>query len=245
MKTFYFDGENGEKIREESIPEELLVLAEEKREELIDVASMFSDDLMEAALEGNVTEELLISVVRIATLQRKITPVFIGSAYKNKGVQLLLDAVENYLPCPSEVENRAISLENEEDLLLSNSVSDPVVALAFKLEDGQYGQLTYIRVYQGTISKGDTLINARTMKKIKIGRLIRMHADQMEDISSISAGYIGALFGVDCSSGDTLFSMDMEFGVSMTSMFVPAPVISLAIVPSDNSSQIKLSKALN
>ncbi len=245
MKAFYFDGENGETVREDSIPEDLLLLAKEKREDLIDVASMFSDDLMEAALDDVVTEELLIAAVRTATLQRAITPVFIGSAYKNKGVQPLLNAVEYYLPCPSEVENKAISLRDEEDVLLSSLVSDSVVALAFKLEDGQYGQLTYIRVYQGSISKGDTLINARTMKKVKIGRLIRMHADQMEDIDSISAGYIGALFGVDCSSGDTLFSKDMEYGVSMTSMFVPEPVISLAIMPLDNSSQIKVSKALN
>ena len=245
MKAFYFDGENGEKVREENIPDDLIQIAEEKREELIDVASMFSDDLMEAALEDDVTEELLISAVRTATLQREITPVFIGSAYKNKGVQLLLDAVKYYLPCPAEVENKAVSLQNDEDIILSSSVSEHVVALAFKLEDGQYGQLTYIRVYQGSISKGDMLINARTMKKIKIGRLIRMHANQMEDIDSISAGYIGALFGVDCSSGDTLFSKDMEYGVSMTSMFVPEPVISLAIVPADNSSQIKVSKALN
>jgi len=126
---------------------------------------------------------------------------------------------------------------------LSTNPEDPDVALAFKLEDGQYGQLTYIRVYQGRLSKGSTVLNVRKGKKIKIGRLVRMHADQMEDIDSIPAGYIGAIFGVDCASGDTFVSP--EINVSMTSMHVPEPVISLAIVPSDNKSQINMSKALN
>ncbi len=244
MKAIYFDGENGEVTREESIPDALLAEAEEKREELIDSASMFSDDLMEAALEGDVTENLLISAIRKGTLTRELTPVLMGSAYKNKGVQPLLDAVTELLPCPSDIENQALDMDNmETPVTLESDASKPVVALAFKLEDGKYGQLTYIRVYQGTVSKGSTIVNVRSGKKVKVGRLVRMHADQMEDIDSIPAGYIGALFGIECASGDTFTAQDMH--LSMTSMYVPEPVISLAIVPKDKVSQNNMSKALN
>ncbi len=244
MKAIYFDGENGELIREERIPDALLAEAEEKREELIDSASMFSDDLMEAALEGDVTEDLLIAAIRKGTLTRELTPVLMGSAYKNKGVQPLLDAVTELLPCPSDIENQALDMNNmETPVTLVSDASKPVVALAFKLEDGKYGQLTYIRVYQGAVSKGSTIVNVRSGKKVKVGRLVRMHADQMEDIDSISAGYIGALFGIECASGDTFTAQDMH--LSMTSMYVPEPVISLAIVPKDKVSQNNMSKALN
>ena len=244
MKAIYFDGENGELIREESIPDALLAEAEEKREELIDSASMFSDDLMEAALEGDVKEDLLIAAIRKGTLTRELTPVFMGSAYKNKGVQPLLDAVTELLPCPSDIENQALDMDNmEAPVTLDSDPKKPVVALAFKLEDGKYGQLTYIRVYQGSVSKGSTIVNARSGKKVKVGRLVRMHADQMEDIDSIPAGYIGALFGIECASGDTFTAQNMH--LSMTSMYVPEPVISLAIVPKDKVSQNNMSKALN
>ena len=244
MQALYFDGDNGEDIRVEEIPEPLLEEAETLREALIDAASMYSDDLMEAALEGEVTSELLLEALRAGTLSREITPVFMGSAYKNKGVQPLLDAVTNLLPCPADIENQALDMNADEAtvILASNTEKSPV-ALAFKLEDGQYGQLTYIRVYQGAISKGDTIFNARTGKKVKVGRLARMHADQMEDIDSIPAGYIGALFGIDCASGDTF--TDRNNRLSMTSMYVPEPVISLAISPRDNKSQNNMSKALN
>ncbi|HHC24869.1 MAG TPA: elongation factor G, partial [Desulfobacterales bacterium] len=244
MKAVYFDGEKGDDIRVEDIPESILPEALEKREELIDAASMFSDELMEAALEDSVTEEMLMSAIRKGTLTRALTPVFIGSAYKNKGVQPLLDGITNLMPCPSEVENRALDLDNNEsELILSSEPKKPTVALAFKLEDGQYGQLTYIRVYQGNLAKGDTVINVRTGKKVKIGRLVRMHANQMEDIGKIPSGYIGALFGVDCASGDTFVAPGIR--LTMTSMYVPEPVISLAIVPKDNKAEISMSRALN
>ncbi|MBN2705089.1 MAG: elongation factor G [Deltaproteobacteria bacterium] len=245
MKAVYFEGSNGEIIRNEEIPASLLEQAQEKREELIEAASNFCDELAEAFLdEKEISAEMILSAVRKGVLERKITPVYMGSAYKNKGVQPLLDAAVKLLPNPSEVENTALDLDNEEaPIKMTSAASDPTVALAFKLEDGQYGQLTYIRVYQGNLSKGDTLINTRTGKKVKIGRLVRMHANQMEDIEMIPAGYIGALFGIDCASGDTF--TDPKLNYSMTSMFVPNPVISLAIIPKDNKSQINMSKALN
>ena len=244
MQAIYFDGDNGETLRFEAVPDALLEKASQKREELIDAASMFSDELMEAALEESVSTDLIIDAVRKGTLSRQLTPVFVGSAYKNKGIQPLLDAVNNFLPCPGDVENVAMDMDQDEKSVpLSCSTDDPTVALAFKLEDGQYGQLTYIRVYQGIIHKGDTVINVRTGKKIKIGRLVQMHANQMEEIELIPAGFIGALFGVDCASGDTFVSPGIN--ISMTSMFVPNPVISLAVVPNDNKSQVNMSKALN
>ena len=244
MKALYFDGPNGETVRTEEIPAQLQEQAREAREALVDAASMFSDELMEAALEEAVTPALLAAAVRKGVQTREITPVFMGSAYKNKAVQPLLDAVTRYLPCPMDVQNEALDTgKDETPVTLSNNPGDPVVALAFKLEDGQYGQLTYIRVYQGMLAKGASVVNARTGKKLKIGRLVRMHANQMEDIETIPAGYIGALFGVDCASGDTFTAPGLN--LSMTSMFVPSPVISLAIVPKDNKSQINMSKALN
>ncbi len=245
MNALYFDGDNGETIRVEEIPETLLGLAMEKRDLLIDAASMFSDELTDAVLEeAPIPAAMLIDAVRKGTLERKITPVFMGSAYKNKAVQPLLDAVTQLLPCPADVSNQALDLDQEEaQVTLASDAAKPTVALAFKLEDGQYGQLTYIRVYQGALKKGDTVVNVRTGRKVKIGRLVRMHANQMEDISAISAGYIGALFGVDCASGDTF--TDRSVNLTMTSMYVPEPVISLAIVPKDNKAEINMSKALN
>lgn len=243
MKAVYFDGDKGELIRIEEIPPGLAETAAEMRERLVDAASMFSDELMEAALEDRVTPELLTSAVHQATLSRRLTPVFMGSAYKNKGIQPLLDAVTHLLPAPDQVENTALGMDNDNALVvLTSNASDPLLAYAFKLEDGPYGQLTYIRVYQGTLNKRDTLRNVRTDRKVKIGRVVRMHADQMEDIEVIPAGYIGALFGVDCASGDTFVEPGLR--LSMTSMHVPEPVISLSIQPADQKSQINMSKAL-
>ena len=245
MKALYFDGDNGEVVRTEEIPENLLAEAKTKREELIDAASMFSDELTEAILEErNIPEDLILTAVRRGALKRELTPVFMGSAYKNKGVQPLLDAVNRLLPCPADVQNEALDRDNNEaPVILSCDPGKPIVALAFKLEDGPYGQLTYIRVYQGDLSRGVTIINARSGKKVKVGRVVRMHADQMEDIDAIPTGYIAALFGIECASGDTFISPGIN--LNMTSMFVPEPVISLAIVPKDNKSQINMSKALN
>ncbi len=245
MRAYYFDGDNGENVREEAIPEALMAEAAALREELIDVASAFSEELTDAILEERpVTGEMIHDAVKKGTLARGLTPVFVGSAYKNKGVQPLLDGVTRFLPCPSEVTNTAMDMtEGETEVTLSSDTAAPLVSLAFKLEDGPYGQLTYLRVYQGAMAKGDTIYNVRTGKKLKVGRLVRMHANQMEEIDKIPAGFIGAIFGVDCASGDTFVSENTN--LTMTSMFVPEPVISLAIVPKDNKAQMNMSKALN
>ena len=172
MKAVYFDGEHGEQVRIDEIPADLQAEAQERREELVDAASMFSDELTEMILEEKeIPEHLIWDAVRKGVISRELTPVFVGSAYKNKGVQPLLDAVTKVLPCPADVQNEALDMEQEEAVVpLTSDPKKPLVSLAFKLEDGQYGQLTYIRVYQGTLSKGDTVYNVRTGKKIKIGR---------------------------------------------------------------------------
>jgi elongation factor G len=245
MKAIYFDGQSGEVLRETPIPEAMIEEARTRREALLDAAALFSDDLTEAILEETqVSESMIWEALREGTLRRAITPVFMGSAYKNKGVQPLLNGVTRLLPSPLDVQNEAMDMDQDEALVaLSADPKKPLVSLAFKLEDGPYGQLTYIRVYQGTLAKGDTVYNVRTGRKLKVGRLVRMHANQMEEIERIPAGHIGALFGVECSSGDTFVSPGMS--LTMTSMYVPEPVISLAIVPSDNKSEINMSKALN
>ena len=244
MKAVYFDGDNGEIVRIENIPEKMIVQALEKRELLLDAASMFSDSLTDLILEeADIPEETILSAIRQGVIARQITPVFMGSAYKNRGIQPLLDGITGLLPCPRDVENWAMDMESEEATVrLAADTQKPTVALAFKLEDGAFGQLTYIRVYQGAIVKGDTIVNIRTGKKVKVGRVIRMHADQMEDIKSIPAGYIGALFGIDCASGDTFAAPGVS--LTMTSMYVPDPVISLAVTPADHKSEINMSKAL-
>ncbi|RPI03698.1 MAG: elongation factor G [Calditrichaeota bacterium] len=244
MKALYFDGGNGEIIREDEIPPEHKDNARVKRDLLLDAVTMFSDELTEAYLEDRVTEKMIYEAIRKGTLALELTPVFVGSAFKNKGVQLLLDGVIDYLPNPNDVANTALDLDHEEThIQLLPDAKAPLVMLAFKLDDTRFGQLTYVRIYQGSVKKGDEIKNARTGKKVRVGRLIRMHADEMEDISEAGPGEIVALFGIDCASGDSFTAPDLN--VALTSMFVPTPVIALSIKPKDNKSAENMAKALN
>ena len=243
MEAVTFGGDQGEEINRGPIPPEMQDDAAVARETMLDSVSMYSDELTEAILEESVTEELIHEAVRRGTLSRALTPVFMGSAYKNKGVQLLLDAVIRYLPSPLDVENTAVDLSaGEAPIVLPSDPNKPLVALAFKLEEGRYGQLTYTRVYQGKLAKGGNIENSRTNRRHKVGRLVRMHADSMEDIESAGAGDIVALFGIDCASGDTF--TDGTIDVAMSSMHVPDPVVSIAIKAKDAKGQDNLAKAL-
>ncbi len=244
MKAMYFRGDNGEEVEVTEIPAEMLAEAEDARAELIDAASMFSDDLMEAALEDQATPELINQAVRNGVLALELTPVLMGSAYKNKGVQPLMDAVIALLPCPSDIPIEAVDLDNDNaPVELVSDATRQTVAYVFKLDEGRYGQLTFIRVYQGALNKGDTVWQTRTGKKIKIGRLVRMHADKMEDIVTGEAGDIVGLFGIDCHTGDTFVGDGPR--LAMTSMYVPEPVISLAVTPVDSKAQTNMGKALS
>ncbi len=244
MKAITHEGDSGERLIVGDIPEEFQAQAEEYREILIDAASMFDDEMMEMFLEGEeIPADRLRSALRAGVLQREIVPVFCGTALGNKGVQPLLDAVLWYLPGPVDMDYRGLDVDdNESEVQLYADPAKPFVGLAFKLTDGQYGQLTYVRVYQGAVRKGEFIYNSRDRKKVKVGRLVRMHSDEMEDIEEAGAGDIIALFGVDCYSGDTF--TDGETRIAMSSMFVPDPVISYTI-HADSKAASNLSKALN
>ncbi|KAH9946761.1 elongation factor G mitochondrial [Amylocystis lapponica] len=233
-KAIYNEGEKGNNIVEEDeIPANVLELAKEKRRELIEQLADVDDEIGELLImdeEPNTAQ--LVNAIRRATVGLKFSPVFLGSAVKNTAVQPLLDGVCAYLPTPSETvsvaHDTALPIDAPPVPLVPAS-SAPLVALAFKLEEGRYGQLTYMRVYQGTIRKGQFIFHTRTGKKVKVPRLVRMHSNEMEDIDEIGPGEICAIFGVDCASGDTF--TDGSTSYSMTSMFVPEPVISLALKP--------------
>jgi elongation factor G len=246
MKAAYFDGDNGEDIRYEDIPADRAKEAETARHNLIAAIADHDDEMAELYLaEQEPTIEQIHGAIRRATIALKTTPVFIGSAYKNKGVQLLLDGVNLYLPNPREVQNIALDQNNAEaKVRLESDNKKPFVGLAFKLEDGKYGQLTYMRVYQGSLGKGDFIINnSAGRKRVKVPRLVRMHSDEMNDVETASAGDIVALFGVECSSGDTFTTESINY--TMTSMHVPDSVISLAVAPKDKATAQNFSKALN
>lgn len=245
MQAIYSEGLKGETIRiTDDIPWDVRKLAEEKRGKLIETLADVDDEIAEIFLdERTPTVEQIKAAVRRATISLKFTPVFMGSALADKSVQPMLDGVCDYLPNPSEVENLALDRRRQEapvKLVSYNSL--PFVGLAFKLEESNYGQLTYIRVYQGSLKKGANIFNARTNKKVKVPRIVRMHSNEMEDTQEIGAGEICAVFGIDCASGDTF--TDGTLGYSMTSMFVPEPVISLSIKPKDNKDLPNFSKAM-
>jgi elongation factor G len=245
MKAFYFDGDNGEKVRCEEIPEALLSEAQGARTGLLDALSLYDDELLSLMLEEKpVPEQLIHDIIRRGTLGGEFTPVLMGSAYRNKGIQLLLDAVVRYLPSPLDREIYALDRENDEaETLLEANADAPLVALAFKLVDETFGQLTYMRIYQGRMARGNRYVNSRLRKPQRFGRILRMHADDRQDVDSASAGDIVAVVGLDCVSGDTYCANGASY--TMESMFVMDPVISLAVAPARSADRDKMARALN
>lgn len=221
MKTIKFDGEKGEDVVYGDIPAEFEEQVEEKRLELIERIADADDEIAELFLmEETPDTESLKAAIRRQTIACKFVPVFMGSAFKNKGVQPLLDGVIDYLPQPSEKSNFALDLNNDEaPVEVTGKNDDPLLALAFKLDETQYGQLTYMRIYQGRLQKGNSITNVSNGKKVKLARIVRMHSDDMEEIDGAGSGEVVAMFGVDCSSMDT-FS-DGDTNLVMSSMFVP------------------------
>lgn len=246
MQAIYFEGPRGTKVRvTDQIPQHLIAEAKEKRQTLIEKLADVDDEIAEIFLEEQEpTKEQIKLAIRRATIARKFSPVLMGSALADKGVQPMLDAVCDYLPDPSQIENMGLDRSKDEKpvkLVPYNSL--PFVGLAFKLEENNYGQLTYIRVYQGTLSKGTYLYNSRTEKKVRIPRIVRMHSNEMEDVSEVGAGEICAVFGVDCASGDTFTDGGLPY--TMSSMFVPDAVMSLSIKPKRTGDADNFSKAMN
>ncbi|CAH0404626.1 unnamed protein product [Chilo suppressalis] len=249
-RAIYFDGEYGQTMRYDEIPQDRRTEVKERKHELIEHLSNVDEKLGELFLEEKTpTVSDIKQAVRRTVIKRSFTPVLLGTALKNKGVQPLLDAVLDYLPNPGEVENIAILNEKKDgggETIVLDPARDgtkPFVGLAFKLEVSKFGQLTYLRCYQGILRRGELIYNARTGRKVKISRLVRMHSNNMEEVSEVYAGDIFALFGVDCASGDT-FVNDNKLQLSLESIHVPDPVVSMSIKPKNNKDRDNFSKAV-
>ena len=247
MKALYFDLDDmGKSYREEDIPESMLAECEDYREQMLECAAEASEDLMDKYLEnGDLTEEEIISGLRQRTLSNEIVLCLCGSAFKNKGVQCVLDAVINYLPSPDEVEAIKGVLEDEEteDQRSSND-EEPFSALAFKIATDPFvGTLTFIRVYSGVLSSGDSVYSPSRRSKERIGRMLQMHANNRTEISEVRAGDICAVIGLkDVSTGETL--CDRDKAIILEKMTFPEPVISVAVEPKTKTDQEKMSTAL-
>ena len=245
MKAIYFDGDNGEKLRYEEIPADLAEKAKKERAALLEALSMYSDALLEKLLaEEDVDSELIYDVMKQALQFNHFTPVFMGTAFKNKGVQPLLDAVVRLLPSPLDCQPKALEFQPpHREIDLSPDPEKPTVAMAFKIVEDPFGALTFMRVYQGTIVKGESYFNQRTGQKCRFSRIVRMHANERQEIESAGPGDIVAVVGVECASGDT-FCTDKDF-VTLQNMYVPEPVISVAIAPVKREGADRLAKALS
>jgi len=243
-QAVYFEGEKGTDIKRCPVPEYMIAQCEEVRQDLVERLAEIDDEIGEMFLceeEPNVDQ--IKAAIRRQTITQKFVPVFMGSAYKNKGVQLLLDGVISYLPNPTEVSNIALDLDDDEkEVNLKCEHNAQLVALAFKLEESKFGQLTYLRVYQGTLKKGSMVYNTKTMKKVKVPRLVKMHSSEMVDVETASAGDVVATFGVECSSMDTFTDGTCKY--SLVSMFVPNAVMSQAVKPKDSQQSTNFSKAI-
>ena len=244
MKAIYFDGEKGDDIRYEEIPEHLQEQAQQSRNDMLEAVSMFDDQMMEDLLEEKeISETAIHDAVCKGVQTLEFCPVFLGSAFKNRGVQPLLDAITRYLPSPLDaVPSQATDLDSGEKLNLECDPDKPAIAMAFKLTEEQFGQLTYTRIYQGSLNKGDQIVNSRTGRKLRVGRMVRMHSNDRENTDHAEAGDIIAMVGVECASGDTFCGEGIK--VTCESIFAPDPVISLAVRGEDNDQQMKMSKAL-
>jgi elongation factor G len=244
-EAVYFDGDNGERVRREPIPAEMAEAAERARQGMLEALSMVSDEVMGLLLEEEeVPVDLIHRTIRDATIAQQVCPVLVGSAYRNKGVQPLLDAVNAYLPSPLDREVFAKDNNNGmAEVPLASDPDAPLVAMAFKLVEEPFGQVTYMRIYQGTLRKGQFYYNSRQRKKGRISRILRVHADQKEDIDAAGAGDIVAVMGLECATGDTY--CEEGSNLSLESIYAAEPVIDLAINPAKRADQDKLAKALN
>lgn len=243
MKAYYFDGSNGENVRTEEIPADLKDEADTYRAQMLESLSMYSDELMEKLLgEEEITTKLIHDITRKAVIEQEFCPVFLGSAFKNKGVQPLMNAITRYLPAPTEVENKGTKPDTGEKVVLESDPKMPLVAMGFKITDDEYGQLTYTRIYQGKVEKGGTYFNQRTGRKERFSRIVKMHSDKREEVNEGEAGDIVAIMGIDCASGDTY--CDEPNFCSLENIFVADPVIKMSINPLSRDNSDKLSKAL-
>ncbi len=242
--AIYFDGPGGEDVRREPIPAAMADEATKARQQMLEALSMYSDELMEHLLsEEEVPEELVHQVIAAAVIQLDFTPVFLGTAFRNKGVQPLLDAVVRYLPSPLERPATAfVHSDATKKFPLKPDPDEPAVAMAFKIAEDPFGALTFMRIYQGTLTKGGTYYNQRSGRKERFSRIVRMHADQREDVDEATAGDIVAVLGVDCASGDTYASKPAY--CTLQSIFVPEPVIHMSIEPLARPGPDRLAKAL-
>jgi len=241
------EADQGMTFTYEDIPAELVDTAQEWREKMVEAAAEASEDLMNKYLEeGDLTEEEIRSALRKRTIALEIFPMLCGSAFKNKGVQAMLDAVIDYLPAPTEVAAiKGIDLKTDEPAERKSSDDEPFAALAFKIMTDPYvGSLTFVRVYSGVLNSGDSVYNSQTGKTERIGRILQMHANNREEIKEVRAGDIAACVGLkDMTTGTTLAAVDKP--VQLEKMEFPEPVISVAVEPKTKSDQEKMGLALN